>query len=331
MARANILNVEPDRCCEAARTILRACGDLREEAVATRAGLLRAVRDADVLLTRLAHRIDGEVLAAAPHLRAVVTPTTGLTHIDLEAAAQRGVTILSLRGETAFLDRVTATAELAWGLLISLSRRLPEAFAHTQGGGWNRDLLRGHELQGRTLGLIGFGRLGRMMARFGLAFRMRVLACDPAPGVVVPADVERAPLERLLAESDAISVHASLTEASRGIIDASAFARMKPGVLFINTARGELVDEAALLAALHSGRVGAAAVDVLAGEPFAGPEIPPAHPLAAFARAHPDRLLLTPHIGGATFESMAATEVFMAERLRSWLDLAPSSAGKGNP
>lgn len=331
MARANILNVEPDRCCEAARAILRACGELREEPVATRADLLRAVHDADVLLTRLAHRIDGEVLAAASRLRAVVTPTTGLTHIDLEAAAQRGVAVLSLRGETAFLDRVTATAELAWGLLISLSRRLPEVFAHTQGGGWNRDLLRGHELQGRILGLVGLGRLGRMMARYGLAFRMRVLACDPAPGSAVPAEVERVPLERLLAESDVISVHASLTDASRGLIDGAAFARMKPGALFINTARGELVDEAALLAALNFGRVGAAALDVLAGEPFAGPEVLRAHPLAAFARAHPGRLLLTPHIGGATFESMAATEVFMAERLRSWLDRAPSSIGKESP
>ncbi len=320
--RPVILNVEPDRFSEAARGVLRSIGELREEAAGSRDALLCLAAGADVLWTRLAHRIDDGVLAAAPRLRTVVTPTTGLTHIDLEAAARRGVAVLSLRGETAFLERITATAELAWGLVLALSRRLGEAFDQTRAGGWDRDALRGRELQGATLGVLGLGRLGRMVARYGLAFRMRVLAADPAAETAAPEGVEIVPADCLLAEADVVSVHASLTDASRGFLDARAFARMKPGVLFVNTARGELVDDAALRAALESGRVAAAALDVLSGEPFAGPAAPAAHPLAAYARAHPDRLLLTPHIGGATAESMAATELFMAEKLRDRLAAA---------
>jgi D-3-phosphoglycerate dehydrogenase len=315
--RPLILNVEPDRYSEDARAVLRSCGEVRERAGLSRAELLASVGDADVLLTRLAHRIDGEVFGRAPHLRAVVTPTTGLNHVDLEAAASRGVEVLSLRGETAFLESVTATAELTWGLLICLARRLPEAGEGVRSGLWDRDAFRGRELRGKTLGVVGLGRLGRMVARYGTAFQMRVLACDPRPGEVPPG-VELVGLERLLAESDAVTVHAALTESSRGLIGAAEFARIKPGTLFVNTARGELVDEAALLEALAQGRLAGAGLDVLGGEPFAGPEGLRAHPLWQWARDHAN-LVLTPHIGGATLESMAATEVFMAEKLRRWL------------
>lgn len=328
-SRLQILNIEPDRYSAGARAILCDCGELRELAVSSRNDLLQSVREADVLLTRLAHSIDAEVFAQAPRLRAVVTATTGLNHVDLAAAARHRVEVLSLRGETAFLEQVTATAELTWALLLCLVRHLPEACADVRSGTWDRDGFRGHELRGRTLGVIGLGRLGRMVARYGLAFQMRILAHDPQPGEV-PAGVEVVPLDRLLAEADVISVQAALNESSRGLLDTNAFARMKQGVLFINTARGEIVDETALLAALREGRVAGAGLDVLSGEPFSGPEALRAQPLWQWAHDHAN-IVLTPHIGGATAESMAATEVFMAEKLRRWLAAARSAAPERAP
>ncbi len=312
-----VLLIEPDRFSDKALAILQSFADVRAERPADPQEFRAGIVEADALWTRLAWRLDASVMDAAPRLRVIVTPTTGLTHIDLEAAERRGIAVLSLRGETAFLERITSTAELTWGLVLALARRLSEAFDHTRAGGWNRDALRGHELRGRTLGIIGLGRLGRRVASYGQAFLMHVLAYDPSPSEV-PEGVTMTPLETVLKESDIITMHAALTPSSRGMLDERAFALMKPGVWFVNTARGELVDERALLVALESGHVAAAALDVLAGEPFADAVVAQAHPLAAWARVHPDRLLLTPHIGGATIEAMEATEVFMAEKLRNW-------------
>lgn len=320
----DILVTEPDNYSEQALAIYRTLGAVRTGPF-TREDLLSQAPDVDVLVIRLGHRIDAELISRACRLRVVVSPTTGLTHIDLAAAGQRNVAVLNLSGENAFLEQITATAELAWGLIICMSRRLPEAFEHTGVGGWNRDVLRGRELQGRTLGIVGLGRLGRMVANYGLAFRMRVLGFDPDPDVVAPTGIERVRFDNLLAVSDVLSVHASLTDASRGFIDKRAFARMKEGVYFVNTARGELIDESALLSALNSGRVAAAAMDVLSGEPFPTPDLPPDNPLVRFARKNPGRLLLTPHIGGATSDAMAKTEVFMAQKLRSWLEQTTQS------
>jgi D-3-phosphoglycerate dehydrogenase len=277
-----------------------------------RPGLLNAVRDAEILWVRLGHRVDREVMEHAPGLRAVATNTTGLNHIDMEEAARRGIAVVSLKGETEFLSSIRATAEHALGLLLALARCLPRAHAHVLSGGWDRNLFQGVELFGKTAGIVGYGRLGRIMARYLLAMDMRVLASDPhvlpenvAPGVTLTH------LDNLLAQADAVSVHVNLTQDTRGFFGARAFAAMRKGALFINTGRGELVDEAALLSALESGHLGGAALDVLAGEDPAGMA---GHPLVRYAREHKN-LVLTPHIGGNTRESFEKTEVFLADRL----------------
>ena len=323
----SILIVEPDRFSPRARARLSETGVVREEAVADRAALLKAVAGVDVLVVRLAYRLDEEVFAAAPQLRAIVTPTTGLTHIDLEAARARGITVLSLKGETAFLESITATAELTWGLLLALLRKIPVAGNAVRAGEWNRDAWRGVELKDKTLGLIGLGRLGRMVAAYGHAFRMNVMAHDPSPERI-PEGVRMVSLASLCESADVISVHAALNDSSRGMLDAAAFRRMKVGACLINTARGEIIDESALLDALRSGRLAGAALDVLAGEPFAGRAALEAHPLWQYAAAH-DQLLLTPHIGGATRESMEQTELFMADKLCRWARTL--AGGTGDP
>ncbi len=281
-----------------------------------RAQLLASAGDADVLWVRLRHRIDRDVMAAAPRLSAIATPTTGLNHIDMNEAKRRGIRILSLKGETEFLRTVSATAEHTMALLLALVRQIPGAVAHAREGGWNRDLFRGNELRGKTAGIVGYGRIGRMMARYLTAFGMRVLAADPR---IDPAEMEQGvaleTLESLLPQCDVVTLHADFSDRNRGFFDAHAFSRMKPGAWFVNTARGELVDEGALLEALQSGKVAGAAVDVLCDESSSGME---KHPLTEYARLHAN-LIVTPHIAGCTWESMEKTEVFLAGRVAEYL------------
>jgi len=161
-------------------------------------------------------RTDREVLDQATRLRAIATPSTGLDHIDVAYAARKGIRVISLRDETELLDSITATAELAWGLLLAVVRHIPWAFDAAKRGHWARDEFRGHQMSGKTLGVLGYGRLGRMVAEYGKAFRMRVLACDVRE--MAPEDgVEMVSFETLLRESDILTIHVHLTEETRGI------------------------------------------------------------------------------------------------------------------
>ena len=311
-----ILNSEPDNYSNQARAILNGLGELHEEAC-DRRRLIELIPVIDILLVRLGHRVDAELLNHAERLRAIVTATTGLTHIDVEAARQRDIRILCLKGERGFLDRLTATAELTWALLLGLIRRLPAAHQHVMDGGWDRDQFRGYQLAGKTLGIIGFGRLGTILADYGRAFRMQVLACDPHVKVV-PEWVRRVGQTELLESSDVVSLHVHLDPTTHHMLDRSAFARMRYGAILLNTSRGELVEEAAMLEALESGCLAGAGLDVLEGEVAKHPDWPRNSSVWRYARTH-DNLLLVPHIGGVTQESMAETEIFMANKLKRFL------------
>lgn len=277
-----------------------------------RPALLSAVADADVLWVRLRHVIDSQILAAAPRLKIIVTPTTGLNHIDVAGATQRGITILSLRGETRFLEDVRATAEHTVALMLALLRRLPAALLHVRDGGWNRDLFKGHELYGKTVGIVGYGRLGKIVARYLRVFDANVLVSDTGANVdAAEVGIRMAPIDLLLQEADLVTLHVNLNEETRGFYGQSHFAAMKRGAWFINTSRGEVVDECALLDALTSRHLSGAALDVLCHEHSDGMGD---HPLVVYARAN-DNLIITPHIGGCTAESMQKTELFLAEKL----------------
>ena len=310
-SKPTILVAESLDFSKEAAALLRRCGRMTFEDL-DRPSLLRAVAKTEVLWVRLRNQIDAEVMENAPHLRTIVSPTTGLNHIDLEEAARRGIRVLSLRDDTEFLKTVRATAEHTVGLMMALIRHIPAARAHVVSGGWTRDKFRGNEIAGKTAGVVGYGRLGRIVARMLLAFEMRVLASDPHvwtndgdPGVEIVA------LNELLAQSDIVTLHVNLYPETSGFFGGEQFAQMKPGAWFINTARGELVDEAALLEALRSGRLAGAAVDVLSDERSTGMG---SHPLVQYARQY-DNLIVTPHIGGCTLESMEKTEGHMARKL----------------
>lgn len=306
-----LLIAESHRFSPEALDLLRPLGDV-DAADLDRAGLLARVGGCDALWVRLRHRIDAPVLDAAPRLQVIVSPTTGLNHIDLDEAARRGIAVLSLRGEREFLRDVRATAEHTLALVFALVRQVPAAAAHVREGGWDRDRFWGREIRGATIGVVGCGRLGRQVADAFLALGATVVAADPhVAAEAMPHGVTRLPLSGLLRVADIVTLHVPLDETTTGLFGADEFAAMKPGAFLVNTSRGEVLDEAALLAHLESGRLAGAALDVLSGERAEGMA---GHAVAAATRRHPN-LIVTPHIGGCTAESMAQTERFMARRL----------------
>ena len=310
-----ILNAEPLDYCDEARAILNQLGQV-VEAPLTRTELLSQLSDYDVLVVRLAHQINSEVIDAGHCLKVIVTATTGLDHIDVAYANSEGITVLSLCGETEFLRTVSATAEHTWALLLALLRRIPGAFASVQEGEWNRDAFRGRELDSKRVGLVGLGRIGRKVARYGLAFGMTIHAHDPYTDDWLDDVIREPDLAALLHQSDVLSLHIPLNDETEGLISAEELALLPAGAVLVNTSRGDLIDEAGLVAALESGHLSGAALDVITHE--RQPEQRQQSLLLAYARTH-DNLLITPHIGGATDESMAKTEVFMARKLVAFL------------
>ena len=313
----NILNAEPEGFSRKAYEILDTIGIVIEEEC-DREKLLKLIPEIDVLIVRLDHCVDEELFKKADKLKIVVTATTGLNHIDLDAATKYGVTVLSLKGERIFLDSLTATAELTWALLLALVRRLPEAIEHVNQGGWDRDLFKEHQLKEKVLGIVGYGRLGRIVARYGDAFEMRVIATDP---FVMKMDsyVEKVEMDDLLSSADVISLHINYDETTHGIMNEEAFRKVKSGAVLINTSRGELIDEKAMLKALDLGVLSGVALDVLSYE--ANKSISWPKDSEVWKRLSSDlKILITPHIGGATFESMEKTEIFMANKLKKYLN-----------
>jgi D-3-phosphoglycerate dehydrogenase len=306
-----ILIAESKGFSSAARARLECLGRVFCEDL-DRSELIAAVPEVDVLWIRLRHHIDEQILEAAKRLKVIVTPTTGLNHLDLVAAERRGISILSLRGETTFLKEVRGTAEHTIGLLLALIRHLPQAYEHVGKGGWNRDKFWGSELYGKTAGIVGLGRLGTIVARYLEIFGMRVIATDPnTKQADVPAGITLVPLKDLLTTSDVVTLHVNLTSSSQGFFSRKQFLSMKHKGWFINTSRGELVDEVALLEALVSEYLSGAALDVLCNETQAGMSD---YPLVQYAKSH-NNLIITPHIGGCTAESIAKTELYLAEKL----------------
>ena len=264
----------------------------------TPAELREAARDADGLLCVLTERVDAALLDACPRLRVVSNYAVGTDNVDLEACRARGIPV----GRTP--DVLTdATADLAWALILAVARRLPEAAAAVRDGDWRTfEVTRwlGTGLAGRTLGIVGMGRIGRAVARRGEAFGMDVIHTSRSSGMVI---------EDLLARADVVSLHCPLTEDTRGLIDAAALARMKPGALLINTARGPIVDTQALGAALRDGTIGGAGLDVTDPEP-----LPADHPLLTAPN-----LLVLPHVGSATVEARSAMTAIAVANLEAGL------------
>jgi len=267
-------------------------------------------------------RTDRQVLNRAKRLKVIATPSTGTDHIDVDIAREKGITVLDLAKEFKLLDTFSATAEHAWCLLLALVRRLPWAFDSVKKGQWGRQKFAGRQLMGKTLGILGYGRLGKMVAEIGKGFQMNVIACDvlefSSPGV------RQVDFYTLLGQSDVLSINVHLTKETRGLFSSEAFSKMKKGMILINTSRGAIVDEYALLDALNTGHIAGAGLDVVDGE---WSDNLGEHPLIKYAQRH-DNLLITPHIGGSTVESITGAREFMARKLAEYLESLGDSRPK---
>jgi phosphoglycerate dehydrogenase-like enzyme len=269
-------------------------------------GALAGVRV--LLAIRERTRLDAALLARLPDLELVLQTGGHAYHVDQEAATGRGIVVaLSRRAQMAS----ASVPELTFGLMLAVLRRIHPLAGELAAGEWPAAM--GGTLAGRTLGILGLGRHGRPVARIAAAFGMVVLAMDRGPDREYPDDepgIERLPLDDLLVRSDVVSVHLKLSRESTGLLDAGRLARLRPGAILVNTARGAIVDEAALVEALRSGRLAGAGLDVFATEP-----LPTDHPL----RTAPN-VVLTPHIGWKVEEVFAEWAEIAAEQLAAWLD-----------
>lgn len=259
----------------------------------------------DALVVRSATQVDAALLAAAKKLRVVGRAGIGVDNVDLEAATRRGVVVMNTPSGNA-----TTTAEHALALMFAIARHIPQATASMKAGKWEKKKFEGHEISSKTLGLLGLGNIGRIVADRALALKMNVLVYDPfrAPEEIRAFGAEHATLSELLARADFISVHTPLTDATRGLLGAEAFQQVKSSVYIINCARGGIVDEGALLAALDAGRVAGAALDVFVSEPTA-----PNDPLVL----HP-KVICTPHLGASTEEAQEKVAVEIAQQLSAF-------------
>ena len=314
MAVSHVLYLGPSEALVSARGVLEPmlkviAPEPTREAVAAHLDHTIAIVDASMKVT-----FDRAMLDRAPKLRAISTATTGADHIDSQALAERGVSLLTLAGEKEVLHNLTPAAELSWALLMACCRRLRGAMQHVLEGRWVREEFPGIMLKGKVLGLIGCGRIGGWMARYAGAFDVEVVGYDPfvAPW---PEQICRTELDTLLSTADFISVHVPLNDQTRGMIGAREFELVKRGAILINTSRGAVIDERALLNALIEGRVAAAGVDVLEGEPQVE-----RHPLVEYARAH-DNLIITPHIGGFSPDAVKIVVAHAARRILGALEL----------
>ncbi len=270
------------------------------------AELLEIIPDVEGLVIRSNTKVTAEVIAAAQKLRVVGRAGIGVDNVDVPAATARGIAVLN----TPEGNSVT-TAEHAIALLVSLARHIPQATASMKAGKWEKKKFEGLELYNRTLGVIGLGNIGRIVANRAQGLAMKVIAYDPqiAPEAAAKLDVELVSLPELLSRADAITVHVPKTKETTGILDKAAFEKCRPGVLLVNAARGGIIDEKDLLEALESGKVGGAAIDVFVEEP---PQA--GHPLVAH-----DKVICTPHLGASTEQAQVNVSVAVAEQIRDYL------------
>jgi D-3-phosphoglycerate dehydrogenase / 2-oxoglutarate reductase len=270
-------------------------------------GLPFALADADALVVRSAVQVDDALMEHAPKLRVVGRAGVGVDNIDAEAATRRGVVVMNTPGANA-----VAVAELTIGLMLALARKIPAANSTMHAGKWEKKSLQGAELRGKTLGILGLGRVGLEVAKRAKGFGLEIIGSDPFVSAAVAREngIKLVTLDELIAGSDYITLHVGLTPQTAGVINAKSLASMKKGVRIINCARGELIEDAALVAALKSGHVAGVALDVFVEEP---------------AKNTPygelDNVILTPHIAGSTAEAQEAVGIQIARQVRDYLKL----------
>ena len=307
MTTPNILIT--DGLDEKGQSILRASATVDDRNDISAADLLNGIAGYDGLIVRGRTKVTASVIEAAPRLKVIGRAGVGVDNIDIEAASARGIVVVNTPSST-----TVAVAELAFGLMLSLAREIPRADSAMKQGKWLKKELEGLELNGKTLGIIGMGRIGTQVGKYAATFGMSVIACNPqiTDEQIRQRGAEPVSLDDLYARSDYITLHLPYTEQTRGMLGEAAFTHMKDGVRIVSTARGGIIDEAALLAALKGGKVAGVALDVFAQEPHGLTEL----------ISHP-HVIGTPHIGAQTAEAQARASVDIAEEVLSALQGKP--------
>jgi D-3-phosphoglycerate dehydrogenase len=300
--------VVADRLAEAGLRLLAAAPEIELSVCAgrPREELERALAGASALIVRSETRVTADLLARAPQLRVIARAGTGVDNIDVPAATRRGIAVMNAPGAN-----TVSAAEHTLGLLLALVRRIPWAAQAMWRGEWDRKRFEGTELRGKTMGIVGLGRIGGHVARLARAFGMPVVGHDPylPPDRAAELEVRLLPLDELLRQADVVTLHVAHTEQTHHLINAERLRLMKPTAVLVNTARGELVDEAALAAAVAEGRIAGAAIDVFATEP-----LPAESPLRRL-----DRVILTPHLAASTAEAQERVSVEICGAVRDAL------------
>ena len=291
--------------------------EIREVAADEKGRLGELVAECDALVVRSTTRVTAELLAASARLRVVGRAGIGVDNIDVEAATRLGIVVVN-----APTANLVSAAEHTFALLLALARQVPAAWTSLREGVWDRQAFVGRELAGRCLGLVGFGRIARLVAARARAFEMSVVACDPylEDETFAVHGVRRCELADLLAVSDVVSLHLPATAETRNLLGAAELDRMRPGAFLVNCARGGIVDEAALFERLESGRVGGAALDVFEEEPT---------PRLDLVR-HP-RVVATPHLGARTVEAQERMSVEVARQVLLALAGSPEASPVNRP
>lgn len=279
---------------------------------------LKSILDSfDVFWFRLKYCIDEQVLSDTTRCRFIVTPVTGIDHIDLDRCNALGIKVICLKGEAEFLKKVRATAELTIALSMDIMRNTSRAVLSVKEGQWDRDLFRGNELYEKRVAIIGMGRLGAITAGYFEALGCEVKGFDTDKAKVeASAYAMTDSLQELLEWAELVSIHVDLHEGSRNLIGTKELKAMGPAAYLVNTSRGGIVNEKDLLSALQKGTIKGAALDVLSGEP----DIDEQHALVQYHASGANNIVITPHIGGNTYESFSKTEEFIFDKLVSHLN-----------
>ncbi len=306
-----VIYLGPEFAIEDVRRVLKK--PLIPVIVSTQKDLSETIKSAfGIIDASMKFKLDRALLEKAANLRVVSCATTGSDHIDSSFLGSKNIPLHTMKEDPELIYSLTPAAELSWALLMACARQLPKALDHVKRGLWNREDFPSVVLKGKRMGLVGFGRIGSWMARYASAFGMDVSAYDPY-AKNFPNHIRQLSLDELLATSDFLSVHVPLNAGTKNLISSELLEKIKPGAIVINTSRGGIINENALLRCLESGRIAAAGLDVLDGEPTIE-----GHPLLQYARSH-ENLLITPHCGGFSPDAVKIVCARAAEKLNAYI------------
>ncbi len=280
----------------------------------------KVLNETGILVVRNLTQVDKKYIDSLPNLKIVASPTTGHNHLDIPYLKKNNIKLISLRGRKSFLKDITSTAEHTMGLLLALYRHIPWSFDAVKKGSWPRDEFIGNQLKDKTIGLLGYGRLGKIVKRYAKAFHMNVIAYDPnvSKDKMLKEGVKKVSMETLLKTSDIVSLHVLLTDDTYDLVKPKHFRLMRKDSIFINTARAEVVEKDAIYKALKNKWIRGAAIDVMHDEEMDGSHLKK-DLLHKYAKNNKN-LLISSHLGGVSFEAMEATEDFIAELVKSYVN-----------